>query len=177
MWNTLYVLLLVYAFGGCFTFEHPRSPHEGGEQWGIFLCGMIKQLLQSKDFTLVPFLQGPLGQPVSKPTCLLCARLPRAAWRIFSGYQRGWKPSYTLGGRDETGKAWKTAQAKVYPTLLCQAIAAMLVEYDDRCRVTVPTAAPPDLAEAVSALTTWDPYSVDTLGGKMKADYASHLAG
>lgn len=52
----------------------------------------------------------------------------------------------------------------------------MLVEYDNQCSTEGMTEAPHDLANALSALTVWDPYDVDSMG-EMKADYAPHLAG
>eukprot|EP00435_Cladocopium_sp_Y103_P000715 s5765_g1.t1 len=68
MMQTLRLLLLVYAFGGSISLEHPKGEWDHEEKWCIWLAGLVRWLLLGPQLELCTFLQGPLGQVSPKPT-------------------------------------------------------------------------------------------------------------
>lgn len=128
MLRTLQILLLVYAYGGAFTLEHPTGDDADTRKWSIWKSGMVRRLLRSRDFQTTRFLQGPLGQPFCKPTTFLSARLPLLDRHLYALYKPGWRPTRFLGGLED-GK-WKTAAGKVYPVRLCYVIAQQFLWYN-----------------------------------------------
>ena len=167
MWLALTYLIVVYAFGGCFSLEHPKGPQEGNERWCVWHSAFIDRLLTLHDVSLVTFLQGPLGRPFAKPTRLLVGRLPGMAQALYSRYDTSWKPTQVLGGRGSTG--WKTASAKVYPANLSAAIAEQFVLFASSAQRSGHTDEPKWLPTAIDRLSMWDPYG-DTHSA-MRADF------
>ena len=92
--------------------EHPTGDNSDTRKWSIWKSGMVRRLRRSRDFRRIQFLQGPLGQPFSKPKTLLSARLPHFASHLYSLYQPGWRPIKRLGGIEDG--QWRTAESKVY---------------------------------------------------------------
>eukprot|EP00438_Fugacium_kawagutii_P028318 Skav205363 [mRNA] locus=scaffold3980:63623:65648:+ [translate_table: standard] len=170
----LYLLLLVYLHGGAFTLEHP-APREHASTssspmpWCIWDSAFIRQMLLAADINLLQFLQGPLGKPYPKPTCLLHARLPGLAAAIFSEYDKTWRPTEKLGGRSAAGE-WRTAAAKIYPERMCKALAFQFAWYARQCPVEGSEDDPSALYAALQALSLhWDPYQVGS--HEMCGDY------
>ena len=157
MLKTLQLLMLVYAYGGAFTLEHPTGDDLDARKWSIWKSGMVQRLLQSGDFRQTRFLQGPLGQPFAKPTTFLSARLPLLDQHLYASYQPGWRPTKVLGGV-ENGE-WRTAESKVYPVKLCCIIAKQLLWHNSQvagCDDVVDLAFLQDAREALAS--TWDDY-------------------
>ena len=162
MLKTLHILMLVYAYGGAFTLEHPTGDDLDTRKWSIWKSGMVKRLLRSKDFRKVRFLQGPLGQPFCKPTTFLSARLPLLESHIYSLYQPGWRPRQWLGGIE--GGKWKTEVSKVYPIKLCSIIAQQFLWYNQHVEEVQRDADVSFIQPALSALASvWDGYGDETM--------------
>jgi hypothetical protein len=100
MWSTLKLLLLVYAFGGSVSLEHPKGAWDDDQKWCVWMSGFIRWILRGPHLQTLTFLQGPLGQCAPKPTTMLLGRMGSFALKIFGRYQAGWKPTMTLGGKD-----------------------------------------------------------------------------
>lgn len=157
MLKTLQLLMLVYAYGGAFTLEHPTGDDLDARKWSIWKSGMVQRLLQSGDFRKTRFIQGPLGQPFAKPTTFLSARLPLLDQHLYASYQPGLRPTKVLGGV-ENGE-WRTAESKVYPVKLCCIIAQQLLWHNSQvagCDDVVDLAFLQDAREALAS--TWDAY-------------------
>ena len=170
MWKALHLLVYIYAMGGSFTLEHPRGEglHQG--KWSIWDSSFIRQLLLFGDIRSWVFLQGPLGQPFSKPTCILAARLPGLGQELYRQYDRTWRPTVKLGGKE--GGVWKTAQAKAYPPKLNFVLAQQHALFAASLEGEGATADPAGLTEALEALTnSYDPYLDTGKGTLMRSDY------
>ena len=164
-------LLLIYLYGGCGSLEHPRGKAPYKDHWSVWCSSLIRRLTQSVDWQTLSFLQGPLGVPYAKPTRLLCMRLPTMPKQIFGRYQKGWKATETLGGKEDSG-SWKTAKAKVYPPKLCKALTEAYLDFWSSCETAGSTDQPDLLENALNALTGfWDPYVETTKGNMMAQDY------
>lgn len=137
--------------------EHPAGHRCSADQWCIWLAGMIQRFLRADDVEVVQFLQGPLGQPFSKPTRLLVGRLPHLKQHLYASYDVGWRPTTTLGGLDEHG--WRTAAAKAYPQKLCEILARNYLWFAAKAPVSGCEPDPVMLAAARKALCEWDPYT------------------
>ena len=162
MMRTLQLLMLVYQYGGAFTLEHPAGDDSDKRKWSIWKSGMVKRLLRCRDFRRVRFLQGPLGQPFSKPTVFLSARLPLLERHLFSLYRPGWRPQMVLGGVQD-GK-WRTEVSKVYPVRLCFIIAQQFLWYNSKADETERNEDISFIAPAISALSSvWDGYGEETM--------------
>ncbi|CAL1161389.1 unnamed protein product [Cladocopium goreaui] len=173
MWETLKLLLMVYAFGGSVSLEHPKGEWDSNEKWCVWMSGFIRWMLKGPSFDSVTFLQGPLGQCAPKPTTMLLARMGNFAAKIYGRYQKGWKPTEFLGGKDHNG--WKTARAKVYPVLLSQSIAECHLEHYDTIHQQGFERIPDGLDNAIAALSQiHDPYHID-LFQQMAADFHHHI--
>eukprot|EP00438_Fugacium_kawagutii_P030179 Skav207265 [mRNA] locus=scaffold434:14169:23378:- [translate_table: standard] len=85
-------------------------------------------------------------------------------------YDLSWRPSYYLGGRTQSG-AWRTTEAKAYPSTLCRVLAAEYISF----AAHQPYADGADIPEAAQAaiqkLCNWDPYMLDAAAGHMAMDY------
>ena len=167
--RTLYLLVLIWAYGGAFVLEHPKGPASDQERWCIWHSAMIKRLQQAGDIQKILFIQGPLGQPFAKPTTFLSAKLPHIASAIYSNYDKTWRPSMVLGGVDPSGKGWKTSAAKAYPRLLCQIIAQQFAWYVQQVPTEGSTQVPEELDEVLCHLCCWDPYIGQA--DEMQGDY------
>ena len=99
MWKALHLLLFIYAQGGSFTLEHPRGEGLQHGKRSIWDSAFVLQLLLFGEVRCWTFLQGPLGQPFAKPTCLLAARLPGLGQAIYEQYDLQWQPTMRLGGK------------------------------------------------------------------------------
>ena len=175
MLQAIYLLMLVFLHGGSFTLEHPKGQGCRDGKWSIWDSAFIKQLMRDAQVRRVDFIQGPLGQPFTKPTSLLSGRLDRVAEFLFDHYQMHWKPSEKLGGKDASGKHWNTAKAKAYPPLMCKALVQAHVHFADQIACDHEESEPEELQEAVHFLAQpFDPYSDDNRGSEMKADYWGH---
>lgn len=103
---------------------------------------------------------------------MLTGRLEKFASLLFEHYQPNWRPSERLGGRDSSGKAWKTARAKAYPPLLCKAIEEAHLHYAEAMVCEAEDEEPTGLREALEALAQqYDPYRMENKGCDMKGDY------
>ena len=172
MLQALKLLLLIHLHGGCWTLEHPKGPSDAQTQWSIWLSGFVAEIRTISEVDLLTMMQGPLGQPFAKPTCLLYGRLASLPHRIYSHYDRKWRPSTTLGGRDSHG--WKTAAAKVYPPRLCKALAEAYIDFAQTATYEAKPAPSAEAEQAILAITSkWDPYLEDAVGTTMAADYHS----
>ena len=168
--RTITILLLVYFHGGAVLLEHPKGDQVSDERWNIWKSSFVNRLLQCPDFRKTTFLQGPLGQPFSKPTTFLTARLPLLADQIFRSYKPFWRPSITLGGKTEDGKQWRTSAAKAYPAALCKIIADQFLWYREQVHTAGESEVPTDLREALDELSCWDPYLLG-IADTMKSDF------
>ena len=169
MLEALFLVLMVFCWGGCFTVEHPRGPLTNAVQWSIWYSGFIKELKRIPGVGQLTFLQGPLGRPFCKPTTLLQGRLPGLAAKLYSSYQRGWKPTQTLGGRQ--GRQWKTAEAKVYPVEMCRILSQSYIAFAESVSCEDDIQIPAGTCDAIHALSKkWDPYLHQCHVG-MQADY------
>eukprot|EP00435_Cladocopium_sp_Y103_P047607 s1949_g14.t1 len=172
MFRTLYLLVLIYAFGGSFTLEHPAGCGGQDHKWSIWESSFIAQLLLAGDIRRWTILQGPLGQPFPKPTNLLAGRLASLGLAMYAGYNRAWKPTVRLGGRKADGRGWKTAEAKAYPTEMCRILAQQHLQHAESLMFEGWTEEPEGLEEALLSLSfSYDPYVTSGKGIHMKSDY------
>jgi len=127
-------------------------------------------LLLAGDIRIWTILQGPLGRPFAKPTNLLAARLERLGEAMYKGYDKNWKPTMTLGGKD--GHHWRTAQAKAYPPAMCRILAEQHMSFA-ACQTSDGVSMEPEgLQEVLEILTnTYDPYLQCAKGTTMCSDY------
>ena len=170
MWRALSLLLLIYAYGGSFTLEHPKGCGGVNNKWTIWDSAFVKQLMLAGDIRLWTILQGPLGRPFAKPTNLLAARLEGLGEAIYKGYDKSWRPSMILGGKD--GHHWRTAQAKAYPPELCRILAEQHSSFAACQQAEGVTIEPEDLQAALEILAnTYDPYMQNAKGTTMCSDY------
>ena len=167
----LRLLTMIFFFGGCTSLEHPRGPNCADTQWAIWFSGFVRELLRLDRMQLMAMLQGPLGRPFAKPTRLLLGRLEDLPRSIYAAYNKAWKPTKTLGGRE--GKVWRTAEAKVYPTEMSRLLAHAYIRFAQRQSFQPGPDVPEDVEEALDALVgQWDPYMQGASG--MQADYNPH---
>ena len=170
MYKALFLVLLVHIHGGSTTLEHPRGDPSDARKWCIWDAAFLRELLLDRDFDLLPFLQGPLGRPFSKPTQLLVGRLKGLSTRIFEAYDHAWRPTQVLGG--QTNGVWNARQAKEYPVKLCEILAKAHIDYAEHLEYDEESSLPEDLPQALSALCGhFDPYSVSAKGNVMANDY------
>ena len=171
MWRALLLLFTIYAYGGSFTLEHPKGCGGKDNKWTIWDSSFIKQLMLAGDIKLWTILQGPLGQPFAKPTNLMAARLERLGAAIYEGYDKRWRPTTKLGGRE--GTQWKTARAKAYPPALCRILAQQHIAFAEQQIGEGTTQEPEGLERALHALAnSYDPYWLEARGTKMCSDYS-----
>ena len=170
MWRALSLLLLIYVFGGSFTLEHPKGCGGTNNRWTIWDSSFVRQLLLAGDIRVWTILQGPLGRPYAKPTNLLAARLERLGEAIYEGYDKSWRPTMTLGGKE--GQCWRTSQAKAYPPAMCRILAEQHISFA-ACQISEGvTMEPEGIQEALEILTnTYDPYMPCAKGTMMCSDY------
>ena len=160
MWATLKLLLLVYAFGGSISLEHPRGAWNDEQKWCVWMSGFVRWILRGPQLQTLTFLQGPLGQCAPKPTTMLLGRMGSFALKIFGRYQAGWRPTMTLGGKDQFG--WKMARAKVYPVLLSQTIAECHLEHFESVQQAGEEPLPDGIGPALDVLSAvHDPYNFE----------------
>ena len=172
MFRALQLLLLVYCHGGSISLEHPKGANNEHGRWTIWDSAFMHQLLLLPQVFRVDFIQGPLGQPFTKPTSMLVGRLENFALRLFSHYQPHWRPSEWLGGKDEDGRAWRTAKAKAYPPMMCKVIAEAHLDYSRGVGTDGFEPEPEEMEEAIQALCPgFDPYMETAKGTKMTSDY------
>ena len=172
MLRALQLLLLVYCHGGSISLEHPKGANNENGRWTIWDSAFMKQLLLLPQVFRIDFIQGPLGQPFTKPTSMLVGRLEHFAWRLYSHYQPNWRPSEWLGGKEKGGRAWRTAKAKAYPPAMCKVIAEAHLEFASQLGTEGFEQEPEELAEAVKALNPgFDPYLKAAKGATMTSDY------
>ena len=170
MWKALHLLLFIYAMGGSFTLEHPRGEGLQHGKWSIWDSAFVIQLLLSGEIRSWVFLQGPLGQPFAKPTCILAARLPGFGQALYERYDKRWRPTMKLGGKADG--AWRTAQAKAYPPKLNQVIAQQHALFAHNLEGSGVADVPSDLQAALEALVfSYDPYMSTAKGLEMCSDY------
>ena len=173
MFRALQLLLLTFCYGGSFSLEHPKGANNENGRWTIWDSAFVKQLLLLPRVQRIDFIQGPLGQPFTKPTSMLVGRLDNFAHKLFSHYQPHWRPSEWLGGKDSDGRAWKTAKAKAYPPLLCKVIAESHMEFAATLQSDGNDVTPSGLEKAVEALDPgYDPYLLHGRGTAMASDYS-----
>jgi hypothetical protein len=171
MWRALLLLFTIYAYGGSFTLEHPKGCGGKDNKWTMWDSSFIKQLMLAGDIKLWTILQGPLGQPFAKPTNLMAARLERLGAAIYEGYDKRWRPTTKLGGRE--GTQWKTARAKAYPPALCRILAQQHIAFAEQQIGEGTTQEPEGLERALHALAnSYDPYWLEARGTKMCSDYS-----
>ena len=148
MYKALFLVLLVHIHGGSTTLEHPRGDPSDARKWCIWDAAFLRELLLDRDFDLLPFLQGPLGRPFSKPTQLLVGRLKGLSTRIFEAYDHAWRPTQVLGG--QTNGVWNARQAKEYPVKLCEILAKAHIDYAEHLEYDEESSLPEDLPQALS---------------------------
>ena len=172
MVQALRLLLLKNLYGGAFTLEHPRGPERDEAQWAIWYSGFVAELLRLPQVEIVSFLQGPLGRSFPKPTRLLVARLGALRGKLYGAYQKSWKATTNLGGKE--GNVWKTSAAKVYPVATSKVIAEQFITFAQNQTYGEEEPIPAAASEAITALTgKWDPYVTGAMD-RMQADYNPH---
>ena len=129
--RTIFLLMMIFAYGGATTLEHPRGPDDSQPLgWCVWDSGFVKRWMLGSHVALLTFLQGPLGREFSKPTRLLIGFMSDLPQRIFSAYDKSWRPSKVLSGRDAEGN-WRTSQGKEYPSKLCEILALSYIAHAD----------------------------------------------
>ena len=170
MLTTLKLLLLIHIYGGSTSMEHPKGDSEDERKWAIWQAAFIRWMLLDGQIHTVTFLQGPLGRDYAKPTTMMIGRMPWFSSMIFSHYQKHWRATEVLGGRD--GTKWRTSKAKEYPIILSKIIAQSHLAHWSTCRTEGLEVEPEGLHSALSKLSNLhDPYDPNALGTTMKADY------
>lgn len=171
MWLSFSYMFLLAQAGGCATLEHPRGQAPKDGRFSVWTSSLVKRALQSPEWDVTSFLQGPLGVPYAKPTRLLHLRLPHLPQAIFSAYDPGWRRSETLGGQDTDG-SWKTTKAKAYPDKMNRVLSEVYLKFVESSLRLDYVAEPPQLQAALAALTGfWDPYVDSTRGAVMARDF------
>ena len=132
----------------------------------------MRVLQKAENINRVDFIQGPLGQPFTKPTSILAGRLSSLPGTIYGLYQPRWRPTEWLGGRDSSGKAWRTSKAKQYPPKLCQAIAMAHLAQAASLHCEGEESDPCGLLDVLQSLAQpFDGYMQEALGTEMGQDY------
>ena len=170
MLTTLKLLMMIFIHGGSISLEHLAGDQASAEKWCIWMSAFIKWLSLDPQISTVTFLQGPLGQRFAKPTTMLIGRMPTFAQMVFAQYERGWRATEILSGRE--GKGWKTSKAKAYPTKLCMVIASSHLQHYASLAFDGEEKEPEEMQELLSKLAqVHDPYNLNAVGITMKADY------
>ena len=171
MWLSFSYMFLLAQAGGCATLEHPRGQAPRNNRFSVWTSSLVQRVIQSPEWDVTSFLQGPLGVPYAKPTRLLHLRLPHLPKAIYSAYDPGWRCSEVLGGQDTDG-SWKTTKAKAYPDRMNRVLSEVYLTFLDSCPRQDYVAEPPQLQAALKALTGfWDPYVDSTRGAVMTRDF------
>ena len=170
MLTALKVLLMIFAYGGSFSLEHPAGDMSDPRKWCIWQSAVVKRLLLHGQVRTVRFLQGPLGQMLAKPTILLTGRLPTMASLLFQNYAKCWRATEVLCGKE--GKTWKTSKAKAYPERMSKAIAMAHLQHFEEVQTDGTEADPAELPFILEKLAqVHDPYGILAKGTTMMADY------
>lgn len=168
MLMALRLLLTIFIHGGSISLERPRGNQTDIRQWSIWQSAFVRWLLLDGQIQTVTFLQGPLGQKFAKPTTMMVGRLANFAHRIFASYDKTWRPTEVLGGRE--GRAWKTAKGKIYPTRLSMVIAQSHLDHFAEAPVSGDEPLPEGLDWVLQRLAApFDAYS--GMEGQMQSDY------
>ena len=150
--------------------EHPAGDSQDPRKWCIWQSAFVKWLALDSQITTVTFLQGPLGQRFAKPTTMLTGRLPWFAQMVFAEYEKGWKATEILSGKDSGG--WRTLKAKAYPQKLSMVIAHSHLAHFAGLTFDGVEEEPCGLSEVLLKLAqVHDPYNPDAVGTTMRADY------
>ena len=89
---------------------------------------------------------------------------------IYEAYDKSWKPTQTLGGKQDG--IWKTMEAKEYPILLCKILAMAHQNHARELIAEGEEASPVGLDDAIQALCGhFDPFLRDAKGSVMLHDY------
>ena len=167
MWLSIGYMMLIDAFGGSASLEHPRGQAPAHGRFSVWISSLVRRLLQAPHWNLTTFLQGPLGVEYAKPTRLLHIRLPGMSQALYQGYDPMWKPTEVLGGKASDG-SWATMKAKAYPVRMNEILASVHWDYIRSTERRGYSADPPLLQQALGALTAfWDPYLLTTKGATM----------
>ena len=174
--------MLVFAYGGAFCLEHPRGPlyrpkpAEQGCKWSAWFSAFIRRLLKAPEIDSVTFIQGPLGQPFTKPTTFVCGRLPGMAQALYSAYDQNWVATQKLGGWNGDTRQWNTARAKAYPERLCWVLAQQFQHHNAMLTTEGFQEEPEGLTAALEILAApWDAYDENTWS-KMAGDFHRDVA-
>ena len=174
MFRALHLLLLTHCFGGSISLEHPKGADNHYGRWTIRDSALLRQLLLLPEVQRVDFIQGPLGQPFTKPRSMLVGRMNNFAHVLFRHHQSNWKPTEWLGGKEKGSRSWRTAKAKAYLPLLCKVIAEMRLAHAASLKEDGEESLPEKLQQALQALDSgFDPYMPSAKGTKMAGDYWS----
>ena len=104
-------------------------------------------------------------------TTMMVGRLPAFAALVFANYDKQWRPTEVLGGRE--GNQWRTSKAKAYPQKLSMVIAQAHLHHLGTIEMEGDEEAPEGLQHALSRLAqVHDPYDCTATGTKMLADYS-----
>ena len=167
-WKAMILLLRIFLAGGAVSLEHPRGAPPDHPAWTIWDATFIRRWLMHREMRLFQFLQGPLGKPYCKPTTFVIGRMKGLPQSIYRAYRPGWKASVTLGGKDESGR-WRTAEAKQYPSKLCQLVAEAFAQHVATAPQDGDEEDPDGLEDALFKLAwSWDPYMESQ---EMKSDF------
>ena len=174
--RTVFILMMIHLFGGATTLEHPRgprqTPEQGGQRWAIWFSAFLRRWGLGPQIQQITFLQGPYGQKFSKPTTIQAGRLPHLPHALYSGYNKSWRMTEVLGGRDPTTRTWRTAKAKTYQERLCQVLVEQFVWFSRQTLAEGEEEDPADLNAMLEALGhQWDPYLHEQTGNQMKGGY------
>ena len=164
----LRLLVTIFIFGGSISLEHPKGNQEDTRQWCIWQSAFMRWLLLDAQIQTVTFLQGPLGQKFAKPTTMMVGRLASFAHRIFATYNKKWRATEVLGGKE--GQTWKTAKGKIYPTNLSMVIAQSHLDHYVEAPVSGDEPLPEGLDSVLHKLAApFDAYN--EMEGQVQSDY------
>ena len=170
MLTTLKLLFMIHAYGGSISLEHPAGDNNNPRMWGIWKSAFIKWLMLGAQISSITFLQGPLGQSFAKPTTMLLGRLSKFAELIFANYDKSWKASEVLSGKE--GQSWRTSKAKAYPEKLSKVIALAHLHHFESLTFEGEEDEPAEMLHVLEKLATMhDPYNPDAANTTMRSDY------
>ena len=170
MLTTLKLLFMIHAYGGSISLEHPAGDNNNPRMWGIWKSAFIKWLMLDAQISSITFLQGPLGQSFAKPTTMLLGRLSKFAELIFANYDKSWKASEVLSGKE--GQSWRTSKAKAYPEKLSKVIALAHLHHFESLTFEGEAEEPAEMLHVLEKLATMhDPYNPDAANTTMRSDY------
>jgi hypothetical protein len=128
MLSNVHIEVKIVLQGGAALCEHP-APHEQAEYASVWRTPLQNLLCAAApDAKQIHIQQWKFGASSTKPTVIRAMGIPQAAGVLHRHEVPGCvKPVKVLAGIDDSG-TFRTAQAKEYPTELCKALVATLLD-------------------------------------------------